>query len=107
MGNDYKKQTSAISASVALETLLSKGFEAARVDEITSPKKAYAKDVNAARRRFGDDAAISITGRSITLVGEHATAKHRVTVDVPLFEMLGHGARQAIESKTGITLANS
>lgn len=103
MGNDYKKQTSTISAARAMEVLLAHDFKVAMLHEVPEIKKAYRADVMAARRRFGEKAAISNTGRSVTMVGFHIVSKHPVRVDVPLFEMLGHGAKDAIEKATGIT----
>lgn len=109
MGNDFKKQSSTIAAARALEILLAHDFRVAtlrEVPDIKDTKQAYRKDILAARRRFGDDAAISTTGRSITLVGFHAVSKAPVQVEIPLFGMLGHGAAAAIQDKTGIHLTN-
>jgi hypothetical protein len=109
MGNDYKKQTSTISAKTALETLLSHGFKICQVRElvvIDDIPKAYRKDVLAARRQFGERAAISRTGRSIVLEGFHLSKKTPAAIDVPLEGMLGHGALEAIQEKTGIIFIN-
>lgn len=110
MGNDFRKQSSTISAKRALEVLLSNGFEVGQLKEnldIQSTKQAYRKDILEARRKFGEFAAISNTGRSITLVGYHVTQKNPVRIEVPLFGMLGHGALEAIQEKTGVTIGNS
>jgi hypothetical protein len=109
MGNDYKKQTSTISAKTALETLLSHGFKICQVRELVTIDdipKAYRKDVLQARRQYGERAAISKTGRSIVLEGFHATKKIPTIIDLPLEGMLGHGALEAIQDKSGIALVN-
>lgn len=106
-GNDFKKQTSTISAARAYTILKDAGFVVATYREIPEIKKAYRKDVLAARRKFGDNAAISASGRSITMMGQHATTGEVVTILVPLEDMLGHGAVQALEEKTGLEFSNS
>jgi len=106
-GNDFKKQTSTISAARALEVLKAGGFVVATYTEVPDIKTAYRKDVMAARRRFGENAAISATGRSIVMVGPHAQTKQRVEITVPLEDMVGHGALEAIEKKTGLNFHNS
>lgn len=108
-GPDFKKQSSTISAARALEILLAHDFKVAtfyEVPDIQDTKQAYRKDILDARRKFGNNAAISNTGRSITLVGFHAVSKAPVRVELPLSGMLGHGAVEAIEQKTGIALSN-
>ena len=106
-GPDYKKQTSTISAKRAFEILKEGGFVVGTYKEVPATKKAYHKEVLAARRQFGDNAAISITGRSVTMVGLHAETQKQVDVDVPLKGMLGHGAAKALASKTGLAFSNS
>lgn len=109
MGNDFKKQTSTISANHALEFLRAHGFQIATLREIKpldDIPKAYRKDVLAARRQYGESAAISNTGRSLMLIGLHAATHREALVDVPLFGMLGHGALEAIQQKTGLTITN-
>ena len=106
MGNDFKKQTSTTSAKQALDYLLSHGFKIGTADElkaIDDIPKAYRKDVLAARRRFGEHAAISNTGRSITLVGPHYPSGRVVEVHVPLFEMLRHGELEQLQVITGLS----
>ncbi|HRK97353.1 MAG: hypothetical protein KDJ26_02220 [Alphaproteobacteria bacterium] len=101
-GKDFKKQTSVVSAARAFEVLQAGGFIVATYSELPEVKKAYRKDVLAARRRFGDFAAISTTGRSLTMIGCHVETGHVVDVMVPLEDMLGHGALEALERKTGL-----
>lgn len=106
MGNDFKKQTSTISANRALEFLFAHRFDVARSDKVVpldNIKQAYRKDVMAARRKYGSDAIISISGRSITLFGPHLPSERIVEVRVPLSEMLSHGELKALEEKTGLT----
>ncbi|HNQ92934.1 MAG TPA: hypothetical protein PKI93_08405 [Alphaproteobacteria bacterium] len=105
-GPDYKKQTSTISAVRAFEILQTGGFSVATYTEVPEIKKAYRKDVMSARRKFGENAAISATGRSVTMLGPHAETGRRVEVIVPLEDMLGHGALEALESKTGLRFEN-
>jgi hypothetical protein len=71
----------------------------APVDDIP---KAYRKDVLDARRRFGNNADISNTGRSITLVGPHHPSGRMVAVHVPLFEMVRHGELEKLQQMTGL-----
>lgn len=107
MGNDFKKQTSTISAKEALAYLLAEGFKINRVSrpkEIDEIPKAYRKDVLSARREFGEDADISNTGRSITLFGPHDPSMRIVNVHVPLFEMLRHGELEQLQKITGRVL---
>lgn len=109
MGNDFKKQSSTIAAAKALEILLSAGFEVAKlreVPDIQDTKQAYRKDILEARRRFGENVAVSNTGRSITMVGFNARSKVPVRIELPLSGMLGHGALEAIQQKTGVELNN-
>ncbi len=101
-GNDFKKQTSTISAARALQVLQEAGFIVATYSEAPEVKKAYRKDVLAARRRFGELAAISATGRSLTMIGRHPETGQIVDVLVPLEDMLGHGALDALQAKTGL-----
>jgi hypothetical protein len=106
MGNDFKKQTSTTSAKQALEFLLTHGFQVGQVRDISAIDdipKAYRKDVFAARRQFGDQANISNTGRSITLVGPHHPSGRMVEVHVPLFEMLRHGELEKLQQITGLS----
>jgi hypothetical protein len=106
MGNDFKKQTSTTSAKQALEFLLTHGFQVGQVRDIPAIDdipKAYRKDVFAARRQFGDQANISNTGRSITLVGPHHPSGRMVEVHVPLFEMLRHGELEKLQQITGLS----
>ena len=105
-GNDYKKQTSSISAARAMEILKEGGFVVAVYRELPEIKKAYRKDVLAARRKFGEHAAISASGRSITMVGRHVESGEVVSVLVPLEDMLGHGAVAALAQKTGLIFSN-
>ena len=108
-GPDFKKQSSTISAARAMQILLAHEFTVAtyrEVPDIQDTKQAYRKDILDARRKYGEKAAISNTGRSITLVGFHVVSKAPVRVELPLSGMLGHGAVEAIQDKTGITLAN-
>lgn len=105
-GNDFKKQTSTVSAKQALEYLLAHGFQVEMLQEtkyIEDVPKAYRKDVIAARRRFGEFANISNTGRSIILVGLHVPTERMVRVHVPLFEMLRHGELEKLQEETGLT----
>lgn len=107
MGNDFKKQTSTVSAKQALEYLLAHGFQVGQVREVLPVDdipKAYRKDVLAARRRFGGHAAISNTGRSIVLVGPHSPSGRMVEVHVPLFEMLRHGELDKLQQMTGLMI---
>lgn len=107
MGNDFKKQTSTVSAKQALDFLLAQGFQVGQVREVLPVDdipKAYRKDVLAARRRFGDQAAISNTGRSIVLVGPHSPSGRMVEVHVPLFEMLRHGELDKLQQMTGLMI---
>jgi len=94
------------SAKQALEFLLSYDFKVATVQEIVSVNdipKAYRKDVLDAQRKFGDNADISNTGRSITLVGPHYPSGRAVEVHVPLFEMIRHGELEKLEKITGLS----
>lgn len=105
MGNDFKKQTSTTSAKQALDYLLAHGFHVARVrglKSIDDIPKAYRKDFLAARRTFGDDAAISNTGRSVILIGPHYPSGRSVEIHVPLFEMLRHGELEKLRQITGL-----
>lgn len=106
MGNDFKKQTSTRSAKQALEFLLAHGFQVGQVREIIPVDdipKAYRKDVLDARRKFGNGADISNTGRSITLVGPHHPSGRTIEVHVPLFEMLRHGELEKLQQMTGLS----
>lgn len=105
-GPDYKKQTSTIAAARAFEILQAGGFVVGTYTEVPEIKTAYRKDVMSARRKFGEKAAISATGRSVTMVGPHAQTGHRVDVIVPLEDMLGHGAVEALQNKTGLHFVN-
>lgn len=105
MGNDFKKQTSTTSAKQALDFLLARDFKIATVGDIKpidDIPKAYRKDVLDARRKFGDNANISNTGRSITLIGPHFPSGRMVEVHVPLFEMLRHGELEQLQKITGL-----
>lgn len=107
MGNDFKKQTTSVSAKQALEFLLAQGFHVRQVRDVTpidDIPKAYRKDVLAARRRFGDHAAISNTGRSVALVGSHVPSGRMVDVHVPLFEMIRHGELEKLQQITGLNI---
>ena len=110
MGNDFKKQTSTTSAKQALDYLLAHGFEVGLVRDvkpIDDIPKAYRKDVLDARRKFGDHAAISNTGRSITLVGPHHPSGRSVEVHIPLFEMIRHGELEKLQQMTGLSFGKS
>ena len=102
MGNDFKKQTSTTSAKQALDYLLAHGFKVGEARELKDVPKAYRKDILDARRRFGEYADISNTGRSITLVGPHHPSGRMVEVHVPLFEMLRHGELEQLQKITGL-----
>gem|GEM_PF-1489712 len=106
MGNDFKKQTTTTSAKQALDFLLERGFrvgETRELKEIDDIPKAYRKDVLDARRKFGDNADISNTGRSIALVGPHYPSGRAVEVHIPLFEMIRHGELEKLEKITGLS----
>lgn len=106
-GPDFKKQSSSVSAARALEQLRAAGFVVGTYDEVKPIEmigKAHRKDVIEARRQFGDHAALSETGASIILVGPHQTTRQRVEVLLPLKGMIGHGAKEALEKKTGCIL---
>jgi hypothetical protein len=103
MGNDFKKQTSTISAKQALEFLLAHRFQVQGVRDVKPVDdipKAYRKDVLDARRKFGENADISNTGRSITLVGPHHPSGRMIEIHVPLFEMLRHGELEQLQQMT-------
>lgn len=102
MGNDFKKQTSTTSAKQALDYLLAHGFKVGETRELKDVPKAYRKDIMVARRRFGEYADISNTGRSITLVGPHHPSGRMIEVHVPLFEMLRHGELEQLQKMTGL-----
>ncbi len=106
MGNDFKKQTSTTSAKQALDFLLARDFKIATVGDIKPTddgiSKAFRKDILAARRKFGDNANISNTGRSITLIGPHFPSGRMVEVHVPLFGMLRHGELEQLQKITGL-----
>ncbi len=105
MGNDFKKQTSTTSAKQALDFLLRHEFVVGTVRDlkvIDDIPKAYRKDVLDARRKFGDNADISNTGRSITLIGPHSPSGRMVEVHIPLFEMLRHGELEQLQKITGL-----
>ena len=102
MGNDFKKQTSTTSAKQALDYLLAHGFKVGEARELKEVPKAYRKDILDARRRFGEYADISNTGRSITPVGPHTPSGRMVEVHVPLFEMLRHGELEQLQKITGL-----
>lgn len=107
MANDFKKQTSTVSAKQAFDFLLAHGFQVGQVRDVVAVDdipKAYRKDVFTARRRFGDHAAISNTGRSIVLVGPHSPSGRMVEVHVPLFEMLRHGELDKLQQITGLMI---
>jgi len=106
VGNDFKKQTSTTSAKQALEYLLAHGFKVGEVRDITPVDdipKAYRKDVLDARRKFGEGADISNTGRSITLVGPHHPSGRMIEVHIPLFEMVRHGELEKLQQLTGLS----
>ena len=105
MGNNFKKQTSTTSAKQAFDYLLAHGFEIGQVRdvvEVNDIPKAYCKDVLDVRRKFGDHADISNTGRSITLVGSHVPSGRTVEIHIPLFEMLRHGELEKLQQMTGL-----
>lgn len=101
--NPYEKQSSTLSANDLIKILLANDFEVATRDTPIETKTAYRKDVAAAKRQFGECADISITGRSVTMVGRHVeTGQMMADIRVPLSGMLGIGERDALFKKTGI-----
>ena len=99
----HEKQSSTMSAKELLKILLANDFAVAMRPQPVEIKKAYRKEVTAAMRQFGECADISITGRSVTMVGSHLKTKQIVDdLRVPLSGMIGIGEHDAIYRKTGI-----
>lgn len=80
------------------------GLKSAGKRELKEVPKAYRKDILVARRKYGEYADISNTGRSITLVGPHYPSGRIVEVHVPLFEMLRHGELEQLQKLTGLDI---
>jgi hypothetical protein len=105
-GYDPKeKQSSTMSNELALDILLSEkhGFVVARYSVVPEISTAFRKAVKAARARFGDNAMISRTGRSITLTGvNRVTGDYVQDLRLGLSDMLGIGEKDALYKLTGI-----
>ncbi len=98
----HEKQSSTMSNKEALALLLAHDFAVATVSRIPDIKKAYRKAVADARREFGVNADISITGQSVRLVGNHLETGEPVSIHLKTSNMLGLGERKALLDKTGI-----
>jgi hypothetical protein len=97
--HELRKQTTTISARRLREQLEAEGYQAAYWPKGKRPavKPTVKAAVKAAEAIFGQGVKTSGGGHMVTM------SFNNISVDVPVQHMLGHGALDAIQKRTGLT----
>ena len=99
----FDKQSSTISNARVIELMKQYEFAVQLAEKPVEPKTSVRHAVNAAKRQFGEKAAISSSGESVLFTGKHVETKAYMTnIRVKISNMLGIGEQENLYYLTGI-----